>query len=49
MDPVSVTIPKIYDVEGNELDRARHPREIIRMKVDVRLHQNDLMRIKRER
>ncbi len=49
MDPVSVTISKIYDVEGNELDRARHPREIIRMKVDVRLHQNDLMRIKRER
>ena len=39
-------VPKIYDIDGNELDCARHPEEIIRFKIDKELHEYDMMRIK---
>lgn len=48
METVEATIPEIYDEENNLLEVARHPRQVIKMKIGTCLHQNDLMRIKRD-
>ncbi len=42
----SFTIPEIYDKEGNMLEVARHPEEIIRFKLDTKVYPNDIMRVK---
>ena len=42
----SYVIPSIYDLDGNELECARHPEEIIRFKLDKEVMQYDMMRIK---
>ena len=47
MDAITYVIPKIYDENQEELEVARHPRQKIKMTVDIFLHQYDLMRIKR--
>ncbi|MDR5602140.1 U32 family peptidase [Staphylococcus coagulans] len=40
----SQIIDKIYDEEGNELDAARHPLQIIQIKVDQPIYPNNMMR-----
>ena len=42
----SFVIPDIYDEDGNLLDVARHPKQIIRFKLDIEVYKNDIMRIK---
>ena len=42
----SYMIPDIYDIDGNSLDCARHPEEIIRFKLDKEVLEYDIMRIK---
>lgn len=48
METFCYEIPEIYNEKNELLEVARHPREIIKMKVDKHLHKNDLMRIKHE-
>ncbi|ELI5486984.1 U32 family peptidase [Staphylococcus pseudintermedius] len=37
-------VDKIYDEEGNELDAARHPLQIVQIKVDQPIYPNNIMR-----
>ena len=39
-------IPEIYDIDGNILDCARHPEQIIRFKMSNKVFEYDMMRIK---
>ncbi|WP_428909212.1 peptidase U32 family protein [Niallia sp. Krafla_26] len=39
-----VVIDKIWDEDGNELDAARHPLQIVQFKVNQRLYPNNMMR-----
>lgn len=41
----SFIINKLTDEEGNNIDAARHPREIVRINCDIRVKKNDLMRV----
>lgn len=40
------TIPDLYDEEGNCLEVARHPEQIIKFKLETPVYPNDIMRIK---
>ncbi|WP_028544815.1 peptidase U32 family protein [Paenibacillus taiwanensis] len=40
------TVGQIWDTDGNELDAARHPLQLIRMKVEQPVHYFDMMRKK---
>lgn len=40
------TIKKIYDEDNNIIEIARHPRQIVKFKVDEKLEKEDIMRIK---
>ena len=42
----SVVISDIYDIDGNKLDCARHPEEIIKFKLAQEVFKYDMMRIK---
>lgn len=42
----SYVIPQIYDTDGNMLECARHPEQIIRFKMDREVCPYDMMRIK---
>ena len=44
----SYVIPDIYDIDGNKLECARHPEQIIRFKIDRIVSENDMMRIKQK-
>lgn len=37
-------VDKIYDEEGNELDAARHPLQVVQIKVDQPIYPNNMMR-----
>lgn len=39
-------IPEIYDLDGNKLECARHPEEKIKFKLDKKVNQYDMMRIR---
>ncbi len=39
------TINKLTDSDKNGLDAARHPREVVRINCDIKVHKNDLLRI----
>lgn len=39
-------IPDIYDEDGNVLEVAKHPRQIIKFKIDKKFYKDDIMRIK---
>ena len=43
--PFTFTIPDIYDEEGNILEVANHPEQIIKFKLDKRVYPNDMMRV----
>ena len=42
----SYVIPKIYDVDGNEVPCANHTKEIIKFKLDHEVDKSDMMRVK---
>ena len=42
----SFEVPEIYDKDGNLLEVARHPREIIKFPLDTKVYKNDIMRVK---
>lgn len=41
-----IKIDKIYDEDFNELDAARHPRQILKIKVDQELEKDSILRVK---
>ena len=43
---ITFTVPDIYNEDGEMVDAARHPEEIIRFKLDVLVRKDDIMRIK---
>ena len=45
-DTIDYVIPKIYDIDGLELDCARHPEQVIRFKMNKKVSKYDMMRIK---
>ena len=47
IDIFEYQINDIYDEENNLLEVARHPKEILKIKVDKKLYKNDLIRLKR--
>ena len=46
IEPFTFTIPDIYDEEGNILEVANHPEQIIKFKIPKKVYQYDIMRIK---
>ena len=42
----SFQVPTIYDEKGNLLEVARHPRQIIKFKLDKEIYKDDIMRVK---
>ena len=46
METYTYEVNKILDEDDNEIDIARHPRMIVKMKVDINLEKYDMMRIK---
>lgn len=40
------TIPDIYDEDGTSLEVARHPKQIIKFKLDNKVFKDDIMRVK---
>jgi len=45
-DTFSFKIEDIYDIDGNKLECARHPEQIIKFKLDREVYEFDMMRIK---
>lgn len=43
-DTFKLVIPEIYDIDGNKLDCARHPEQIIRFKIDKEVSKYDILR-----
>ena len=43
----SFKIKEIYDLDGNILDAARHPEEVVKIEVPKQVYKNNIMRIKR--
>ena len=41
----NINIEEIYDLDGNNLDAARHPKQEIKFKCDVKLNPYDLLRL----
>ena len=46
IETFSFKIPNIYDNNGNLLEAANHPEQIIKFKLDKQVYPNDIMRIK---
>ena len=46
IDTFSFVIPDIYDEDGNLLEVARHPKQLIKFKLDKIIYKDDIMRIK---
>ncbi|QLK86013.1 U32 family peptidase [Staphylococcus sp. 17KM0847] len=44
IDTFTQVVDAIYDEEGNELDAARHPLQIVQIKVDRPIYPNNMMR-----
>lgn len=41
----TIDIKDIYDLDGNSLDAARHPKQMIKFKCDIKLNLYDLLRL----
>ena len=41
----SFTIKEIIDEEENQIEAARHPRQIVKINCDIKVNKNDLMRV----
>ena len=46
IETFSFTMPDIYDEEGNKVNIARHPEEILKFKLDKKVYKNDIIRVK---
>lgn len=46
IETFTFTIPDIYDDEGQLLEVARHPKQIIKFKLDKKVYKDDIMRVK---
>ena len=44
-DTFVIKIDEIYDLDGNILDAARHPKQNIKFKCDIKLNPYDLLRL----
>ncbi|MBQ8192996.1 MAG: U32 family peptidase [Bacilli bacterium] len=44
--PFTFTIPDIYNEEGEKVNIARHPEEILKFKLDKKVYKNDIIRMK---
>ncbi len=44
--PFTFTVPDMYDEEGNIVNVARHPEEILRFKLDKKVYKDDMIRVK---
>lgn len=47
IETITMTLKEIVDEKGNNLDIVRHPRQIVKIKMETVVYPNDLMRIKR--
>lgn len=45
-DVITYTIDKIVDEDNNEIDIVRHPRQIVKIPIDIELNEYDMIRIK---
>ena len=46
IETFSFTMPEIYNEEGNVVEAARHPEEILKFKLDKKVYKNDMIRVK---
>ena len=46
LKPFNFKIDEIIDEDGNLIDVVRHPGQIVKIKIDKELSENDIMRIK---
>ena len=46
VETFNFVVPNIYDEDGNFLEVARHPRQIVKFKLDTKVYKDDIMRIK---
>ena len=44
-DDYSFIIETLTDIDGNKIDKACHPREIVRINCPVKVSKNDLLRV----
>ncbi len=44
---IDVTIDKIWDDNNNEIDIVRHPKQIVKFRIDEQVYPNDLIRVKK--
>ena len=44
-DDISFVIESLTDIDGNKIDAARHPRQIVRINCPVKVSKNDLLRV----
>ena len=42
----SLVVPEIFDIDGNSLECARHPEQVIKFKVERKVYEYDMLRIK---
>ena len=45
--PFTFEIGQIYDEDGNEIDVARHPKQIVSFKLDKKVYKTDMIRIQK--
>ncbi|MBQ2872800.1 MAG: U32 family peptidase [Bacilli bacterium] len=43
---IEYVIPDVYDIDGNKLECARHPEQVVRFKLPFKVYEYDMMRIK---
>ncbi len=46
IETFSFTMPDIYDADNNIVNVARHPEEILKFKLDKKVYENDIIRVK---
>ena len=46
LETFTYKVEEIIDEDGNKIDIVRHPKQVVKMRVDTKLSPNDMMRIK---
>ena len=46
IETFSFIMPDIYNEDGEVVEAARHPEEILRFKLDKKVYKNDMIRVK---
>ena len=46
LETFTYKVEEIIDEDGNKIDIVRHPKQVLKMRVDTKLSPNDMMRIK---